>query len=166
MLLLLTKIFQSWTENKLYISNSTRESWSFYSFDMAKQSPFSVRILQNFRCHLLSSTSIFSELDIMMRNVDYLLVLYHDRKKRSQKGCMTSQPWNFQLWKIFQPQNFQRRNIQPWNFFSTPAFSTLVFQLLNFQPRLLNPRLSNHEHLKPLDWKFMVEEFMVEMFGF
>ena len=26
------------------------------------------------------------ELDIMMRNVDYLLVLYHDRKKRSQKA--------------------------------------------------------------------------------
>jgi len=27
-----------------------------------------------------------NELDIMMRNVDYLLVLYHDRKKRSQKA--------------------------------------------------------------------------------
>ena len=26
------------------------------------------------------------ELDIMMRNVDYLLVLYHDRKKKSQKA--------------------------------------------------------------------------------
>lgn len=26
------------------------------------------------------------ELDIMMRNVDYLVVLYHDRKKRSQKA--------------------------------------------------------------------------------
>ena len=26
------------------------------------------------------------ELDIMMRNVDFLLVLYHDRKKRSQKA--------------------------------------------------------------------------------
>jgi hypothetical protein len=27
-----------------------------------------------------------NELDIMMRNVDYMLVLYHDRKKKSQKA--------------------------------------------------------------------------------
>ena len=101
---------------------------------MAKWSPFSVRILQNFCCHLLSSPFMFSELDIMMRNVDYLLVLYHDRKKRSQKGCMTSQPRNFQLWKIFQPQNFQRWNIQPWFFFN---------------PKILNPGISTTNFWSP-----------------
>ena len=99
---------------------------------------------------LLSSSFIFSELDIMMRNVDYLLVLYHDRKKRSQKGWMTSQP-----------QHFQRWNIKPWIF----------FQPQNFQPRyfnhkLLKPRLYNYEHLKPLGWRIIVEKFMVEMSGF
>jgi hypothetical protein len=57
-----------------------------------------------FCCHLILSPFIFSELDIMMRNVDYLLVLYHDRKKRSQKGCMTYQPQNSQRWNI-QPRN-------------------------------------------------------------
>ena len=117
---------------------------------MAKRSPFSVRILQNFCCHLLSSPFMFSELDIMMRNVDYLLVLYHDRKKRSQKGCMTSQP-----------QYFQRWNIEPWIF----------FQPQNFEPRyfnhkLLKPRLYNHENLKLLGWTFKVEDFITKCLGF
>ena len=101
-----------------------------------------------FCCHLLSSPFIFSELDIMMRNVDYLLVLYHDRKKRSQKGCMTFQhpefskpgnyqPRNFQSWKFFQPQNFKRWNIQPCNFFPTPEFQPRYFNF--FEAQTLQP---------------------------
>ena len=107
-----------------------------------------------FCCHLFSSPFIFSELDIMMRNVDYLLVLYHDRKKRSQKGCMTSQPQNFQLWNFFQPNAG----------ISNPDF----FQPQNFEPRyfnhkLLKPRLYNHENLKLLRWTFKVEDFIKKM---
>ena len=92
-----------------------------------------------------------------MRNVDYLLVLYHDRKKRSQKGCMTSQPQNFQLWNFFQPN----AGISNPDF-----FSTLNFEPRYFNHKLLKPRLYNHENLKLLGWTFKVEDFITKCLGF